>query len=108
MRKQAAVSATTINTNLSIALHEDERWHRTDVELLSGILGLIDVDLQEDDMVHRLRHLLDLRRDHLARTAPGGEEIDHDLKKLDRFSNKNLKMLFTNLWQACLIGLILL
>jgi len=64
--------------DLGVALHEDEGWHGADVELLCGVLGLVNVDLEEDDVFVGLGHFLDLGRDHLAGAAPRREEIDHD------------------------------
>ena len=46
----------------------------------SGVFSLVDVDLQEDDVFEGLGHLLDLRGDHLAGTAPRREEVDDDLQ----------------------------
>ena len=67
--------------HLGIVLHEDEGGHGADVELLGGVFSLVDVDLQEDDVFEGLGHLLDLRGDHLAGTAPRREEVDHDLEE---------------------------
>ena len=45
--------------------------------LLRNVFALVDVNLEEDDVVHGLVHLLEVGRDHLAGAAPGGEEVDH-------------------------------
>ena len=56
------------------------RWNFASIPylvLLCNVLALIDVNLEEDHIVHGLVHLLQMRGDHLARSAPGGVEIDN-------------------------------
>ena len=45
--------------------------------LLCNVFALVDINLEEDHVVHGLVHLLQVGRDHLAGAAPGGEEVDH-------------------------------
>merc|ERR1719210_1881457 len=63
--------------HLFLVLQKDEGWHRGHLVLLRNVFALVDVNLEEDDVVHGLVHLLQVGRDHLAGAAPGGEEVDH-------------------------------
>ena len=48
--------------------------------LLCNVLTLVDINLEEDHIVHGLVHLLQVRGDHLAGAAPGGVEVhNHQL-----------------------------
>lgn len=64
--------------NGSAVLDEHERRHRRDVVLHRDLLVLVNVHLQEHHVAVLLGELLQFRRDHLARAAPRGEEVDHD------------------------------
>ena len=66
--------------DLFAVLEEDKGGHRTDADLLRNLALLVDVDLVEAELLAGggLGDLLEDRADHLARTAPGGPEVDHD------------------------------
>lgn len=71
-----AIKIQAFAAYLVIFLDENERGHGCDVVFLRYVIGLVHVDLEEDDVVHRLLHLFDLRGDHLARTAPRGVKVN--------------------------------
>lgn len=64
--------------DLLATLEEDESGHGADAELLRDVGGLVDVDLDELGAGVLVAVLLDLGRDGLARTAPGGEGVEDD------------------------------
>ena len=45
--------------------------------LLCNVFALVDIDLEEDHVIHGLVHLLQVWGDHLAGSAPGCVEVDH-------------------------------
>jgi hypothetical protein len=67
--------------DLLSVLEQQKCWHSPDVELLRNIRHLIDIDLVE---LHAILVLVfsghggDLRGNHLAGTAPGGEAVEQD------------------------------
>merc|ERR1719458_70970 len=63
--------------NLCFVLQEDKGWHRSHLILLCNVFALVDIDLEEDHVVHGLIHLLQVWGDHLAGSAPGCVEVDH-------------------------------
>jgi len=56
---------------------KDESRHGADAQFLGDVGGLVDVDLVEFDILKFVGHLHEFRGDHLARTAPGGEAVEH-------------------------------
>lgn len=62
-----------------LVLDEQERRHAGDVVLGGEVLALVHVHLDDDDLLRELvLELVQLRGDHLARAAPGGEKVHHD------------------------------
>ena len=60
-------------------LEQHQRRDRHDAVLRRGARVLVDVELDDLDLVaHRAGDLLERRRDHAARAAPLGPEVDHD------------------------------
>ena len=55
--------------------------------LLCNVFALVDIDLEEDHVVHGLVHLLQVWGDHLAGSAPGCVEVDHH-----QFAASSLKL----------------
>ena len=45
--------------------------------LLCNVFALVDINLEEDHIVHGLVHLLQVWGNHLAGSAPGCVEVDH-------------------------------
>ena len=45
--------------------------------LLCNVFALVDINLEEDHVVHGLVHLLQVGGDHLAGSAPRGVEVHH-------------------------------
>jgi hypothetical protein len=62
--------------DLLAVLEDEESRHGADGVLLGGLGDLVDVDLVEACVGVVVGELDDLRSDDLARTAPGGEEVD--------------------------------
>ena len=58
-----------------------------------NVIISVDIYLEEHDVIVGLGHLLDLRSDHLARAAPGGKEVDDNLKKELCYSTATCKVL---------------
>jgi len=69
---------TTDSLNLLAVLEEEESGHSGDTVLGSDVSDLVDINLEELNVLVGDAELLDLRADGLARTAPGGEEIDEN------------------------------
>lgn len=78
----SSIDAAGIGTldigNLLATLAEEEGWHGGDTVIGSDFGNLVNVDLVETDPGVCFAQLLDGRADGLARTAPGGEEVDDD------------------------------
>jgi hypothetical protein len=55
------------------------------VEFLSHVWHLVDIDLDEVCVGELIGVLHDLRSDHFARAAPGGETVDYDDVVLEGF-----------------------
>merc|ERR1712006_81881 len=79
-----AASASRIFSSLApensctfATLVELERGHARDAARAGGLLVLVDVDLDEDDVGHLLSELDEDGRDALARPAPRRREVDH-------------------------------
>jgi len=64
--------------NLFSSLEELERGHGFNACLLRRFAIFIDVDLHELDTGELSCHLFELRSNHRARRAPGGEEVDDE------------------------------
>src|SRR5687767_12204355 len=61
---------------LRAILEEDQRRDRKHVELRRRLLVVVDVQRDDADIVALVRHLLENRVDHSARTAPRRPEVD--------------------------------
>ena len=57
-------------------LEEHERRHAPDASLGRDVFRAIDVNLEEANVAVLQRHLREVRRDALARAAPGRREVD--------------------------------
>lgn len=66
--------------HLAAVLEEEEGGHGAHGKLSGEIADLIHVDLEEHHVGVLLAHLLDGGRDALARAAPRGKEVHHDLQ----------------------------
>jgi len=80
--------------HLAAVLEEEEGGHGAHGKLSGEIADLVHVDLEEHHVGVLLAHLLDGGRDALARAAPRGKEVHHDLqvccnitKRLERCSS---------------------
>ncbi len=63
-------------SQLLTILEEEEGWHGRDAPLLGNLRCIIDVNLDEDNVRVRLRHLGKLWGNHLTWTAPCGSKVD--------------------------------
>lgn len=79
-------SSTTDDVNNLALVVKDESRDSGDLELGSDLRNGLDVELEELDVGVLSVKLLDQRRDHLARTTPGSEEVNKDLAGGGRFS----------------------
>ncbi len=69
------------------AAEEHESGHRADIETLGHGLVLVDIDLDDaEGVAHLMFQVFQNGVHHLARAAPGGEEIDQrELVAVDDF-----------------------
>lgn len=86
-RPRLAVAAEdlelAVDHDLLAVLEEEKGGHGGDLVLLRGVGGLLDVDLDKGKVAWDavpLGELLVLGRDGLAGRAPGGEEVDDDVR----------------------------
>lgn len=70
------VGTNNLSDELAVLVDVEGR-HGTDTNVGSDVGQLVNVDLVEGGVGVLLAELLDLGSDGLARTAPGGEEVDN-------------------------------
>merc|ERR1711915_511315 len=73
--------------DLGLGLNEDEGRHGGDLVLGGHVLAVVNIDLEEHHVVHRLAHLLEVGSNQLAWSAPSSEEIDND-----KFSSRSFQL----------------